>query len=786
MSVREIIESNGKIDPALLPGDNLPALIPGQLIGADPAGGYIAIGPGAPGTILARNLAAPSGLSFQPGASISLSQGQLISADAVGNTIAVNAPTALGQVLTKSSSAASGLTFTDCTSIVHDQPPLRTVAGSTFGFDAGSAVVVIDYTPGVKGQIPVGKNTVSGGVGDLLSIPTGAGALGRVLTVTADPTFGVGWVTPTPSAPTAGTNISVAGTAVSVRNPLNATLNLGNQNLTGTTGYIQMVDVGNTSATTITGQSVIVSDTTTPAKNTAILESGINVSTAADDLVLTPSIIQKNTGAGALRFVHNVAGGPISLETASGTADVTTNCALAPTKIRATNGLGAANQVLSAGAAGGSLLWVNPDSGPTGPTGPIGPQGIQGNTGDTGPQGPQGPQGIQGNTGPQGIQGPTGPAGPGGPLTNITQPTNKTVSYNTSTNILATTTGTSISLVTNAGARDTAFTSPFSGQFCFLTENNLLQFYNNGWFNISPLVEVRITGFTLGTNYDITYLTDALAVVPNPVVNGFTVVRFTAGPGVLTQSGTILLSKAANITYLVVAGGGGGGGSVINTTSGGGGGAGGYLTSIDAMFASTSYAVQVGGGGTGGVSGAAGSQGANSILAVQTGTITSIGGGGGANSGNGASGGSGGAGSADGTSFGTAGAGTAGQGNNGGDGSSPFPPFFQITGGGGGGAGGAGGSGNAAPGGVGQSNSINGTATFYAGGGGGGTSIGSTNAGGNGGGGNSGFLGSPNGSSGTNNLGGGGGGAGFDASSSANGGDGGSGVVIVRFPSFIF
>jgi hypothetical protein len=377
-------------------------------------------------------------------------------------------------------------------------------------------------------------------------------------------------------------------------------------------------------------------------------------------------------------------------------------------------------------------------------------------------------------------------AGAGGPLSNVAQPTNKTVSYNTSTNVLATTTGTSVSIFSNIGARDVALTSPFVGQFCFITENNFLQFWNNGWFNVSPLVVPVITGFTLGSSYNVSYVDATGTVVVDPVVNGSTIMRFyTAGS--TTINGTIMLSKTALINYLIVGGGGGGGGSIINTTSGGGGGAGGYESSIDSMYASTPYAIQVGGGGTAGLVGSAGTNGTNSILAVQTGTLTAIGGGGGSNSANGATGGSGGGGGASGSNLGLGGTATSPpQGNKGGDGSPPFPPFFQITGGGGGGAGAAGASGNNATGGVGLSNSITGIATFYAGGGGGGTSSGSSNTGGNGGGGNSGFTGSANGVSGTDSLGGGGGGAGYNVSSSADGGAGGSGVVIVKFPSFIF
>jgi hypothetical protein len=162
-------------------------------------------------------------------------------------------------------------------------------------------------------------------------------------------------------------------------------------------------------------------------------------------------------------------------------------------------------------------------------------------------------------------------AGTGGPLSNVAQPTNKTVSYNTSTNVLATTTGTSVSIFSTIGARDAALTSPFAGEFCFITEHNFLQFWNNGWFNVSPLVVPVITGFTLGSSYNITYVDATGTVVVDPVVNGSTIMRFYT-VGSTTINGTIMLSKTALINYLIVGGGGGGGGSIINTSSGGGGG----------------------------------------------------------------------------------------------------------------------------------------------------------------------------------------------------------------------
>jgi hypothetical protein len=237
------------------------------------------------------------------------------------------------------------------------------------------------------------------------------------------------------------------------------------------------------------------------------------------------------------------------------------------------------------------------------------------------------------------------------------------------------------------------------------------------------------------------------------------------------------ISTGPSATYLVVAGGGGGGGA------GGGAGAGGLLTGTSSLTLGTTYTVTVGTGGSGG-SGSSpqlnGSNGNNSIISG-TGltTITAIGGGGGGGPSDTSvpSGGSGGGASANG-SVTTGGAGTSGQGyaggSNGGYTSTPYP------GGGGGGAGAVGANGSSSGGGnggVGVSNSITGTATYYAGGGGGSSYTAGGGTGGSGGGGNG--SGGGTGSAGTNGLGGGGGGSAYPN----NGAAGGSGVVIISLPS---
>jgi hypothetical protein len=223
--------------------------------------------------------------------------------------------------------------------------------------------------------------------------------------------------------------------------------------------------------------------------------------------------------------------------------------------------------------------------------------------------------------------------------------------------------------------------------------------------------------------------------------------------------------------YLVIAGGGGGG-----VGDGGGGGAGGYRNSFTDdpfsgrnssiedginLVSGTTYTISVGGGGSGasypgkspGVSGTD-----SSISAPGLTTITSIGGGNGG-SGDGGVAGDGGSGGGGGTASGS---GTAGQGFDGAPGGSRS---------GGGGAGQQGGTPGNSDGGDGLSSSIDGSATFRAGGGGGSPS----STGGTGGGGAPVAPGTASATAGTANTGSGGGGT--DGGSSAAGG---SGIVFLR------
>jgi len=241
-----------------------------------------------------------------------------------------------------------------------------------------------------------------------------------------------------------------------------------------------------------------------------------------------------------------------------------------------------------------------------------------------------------------------------------------------------------------------------------------------------------------------------------------------------------ITSKAQILAEYLMVGGGGAGG----TNHGPGGGAGGVLSGTVTLNPSTQYTLSI---GTGGTINANGNQGGDGVST--TGFSLTAGGGGGGGKGYSSTGsdangrpgvatnGSGGGGGA----LASGGSGS-GAGFSGGNGTGVSPG----AGGGGGGAGAAGsngfgsGSGGATggAGGIGVSNSITGTATYYAGGGGGGGWTTTGASGGLGGGGKAGNPGST-GEAGAANTGGGGGGGGDGG---GNAGPGGSGILVIAYP----
>jgi hypothetical protein len=330
------------------------------------------------------------------------------------------------------------------------------------------------------------------------------------------------------------------------------------------------------------------------------------------------------------------------------------------------------------------------------------------------------------------------------------------------------------------------------------------------------LCDVISSNTTLTIQNNLVSSTQVLAIPTEIVVAGATSATVTSSTSNLTEryimfpytSDTAGFTGQTQYSFtttqnlvcdILIIGGGGGGAS-------GGGGSGGYLYTSNVNMASGNYSVRVGKGGSGIATGStSGSQGFQSVVSGSTiATMTAFGGGGGGGSSQiapahttgqvGSYGGTG----ADNTTRQTY---TSTQGNRGG---SSLVNYYG-SGGGGGGANEIGGDPVYVPGvlaggstsfqdqynrggkgGDGKSNSITGTAIYYAGGGTGGANTNnqtdtSPQVAPLGGGGLGSRSPNENGGNGTNGLGGGGGGGDYERS--IGGGNGGSGIVIIRYRS---
>jgi hypothetical protein len=244
-----------------------------------------------------------------------------------------------------------------------------------------------------------------------------------------------------------------------------------------------------------------------------------------------------------------------------------------------------------------------------------------------------------------------------------------------------------------------------------------------------------------------------------------------------TSSGTLSVVYPGKMEVLCVAGGGGGSGNFYDDGAGGGGG--GLIYNTDYTVTTGNKTVTIGAGGAAS-GGGQGGDGDNSVFD----SLTAIGGGGGGtHRSSGRSGGSGGGsgGAYESTDTTNGGSGTVGQGYNGGT-----SVHYGYAGSGGGGAGEIGGGGQGSflvgkNGGNGRQISVNGTATYYAGGGGG-YGIYGGGTGGLGGGGNGGNPSPLAPIAGAVNTGGGGGGGRTVGQTPFVGTvAGGSGIVIVRY-----
>lgn len=223
MSVSSIIDqTTGKIYDDLIPqGGGIP-LTKGQLISADATGQELAVPVGANGTILQADDTQADGLRWVvvPGA-VALAQGQLLSANAGGDATIVPAPNLPAQanyVLSADATAPTNLLWkppTGAGGLINATAPLVDDAG------AGTNTISINFTAGVKGELVAGNGTEKTG-----ALVPPAGPDNYVLTSDASTLTGLSWKALAGSGvitaiaplqdlePVAGTNeISIAFTA---------------------------------------------------------------------------------------------------------------------------------------------------------------------------------------------------------------------------------------------------------------------------------------------------------------------------------------------------------------------------------------------------------------------------------------------------------------------------------------------------------------------------------------------------------------------------------------------
>jgi hypothetical protein len=166
-------------------------------------------------------------------------------------------------------------------------------------------------------------------------------------------------------AATANANITMAGTAtnptVGVASPLNATLNIGSQNITGVNAASLSIIDGNApnSQALVNATSVNVYDAVGTIANYATMtKNSVFVQSATDQTTLNATGIVK-TGTSPLAITNTAAGEDIVLSAGAGAGIISTNSQFKPLAILDTaNSAGTANYVLSAGTGGGTLAWV--------------------------------------------------------------------------------------------------------------------------------------------------------------------------------------------------------------------------------------------------------------------------------------------------------------------------------------------------------------------------------------------------------------------------------------------
>jgi len=359
MSYSEIVGPDGKILPIYIDeGQTVPPLGLGEILSGQANGTY-AILPNngvADGTILMLDKANPlssTGLRWAnvPGAEV-LAKGQLLTGTDSSSSFKLN-PGPLNYVLTSNPTVEPGLAWRNVRNLITTQFPL---ANDNSAFGIGTEVISLAFTPDTNGEIPVGLSSTGGDLGGLLP----KGSNGQVLTVNsmAPSGFGIEWQTPF-SDVVAGTNITIPDPQVpivSLSDPLTARLNIGSQNIIGTTGELKFTDSGNTNTATLTATSLNIADTAAAGLSSVMNETGFFANNGSSSSKLLSDGVSKLSGSSALTISNTVSGQPITLTTNGNTSNVNVSCPLKPTTIKDSTDAVGNNQYLTANGSG-QLIW---------------------------------------------------------------------------------------------------------------------------------------------------------------------------------------------------------------------------------------------------------------------------------------------------------------------------------------------------------------------------------------------------------------------------------------------
>ena len=193
---------------------------------------------------------------------------------------------------------------------------------------AGVASITAGTNIGVNNAIPAAPvvsllapltSTLNMGAVSITDSAGAVGTSGQVLTAgTGGQTL---WGTNGVSSVTAGTNISVTGTAsapvVNLQNPLTASLNLGAQNCQGTSSQITLTNSGSQANATAT-LGFTSADASVATTKSVLFKTGLTCQTATNAVVVSPTSVVKS---GTTAFAITSGSSQIAMQGLAGLAD---------------------------------------------------------------------------------------------------------------------------------------------------------------------------------------------------------------------------------------------------------------------------------------------------------------------------------------------------------------------------------------------------------------------------------------------------------------------------------